>query len=84
MNAARLQARFGKVVRENRKRVGLSQAALAERADLHPTYVTSVEAGRRNVSLRNIARIASALELSMADLLGQVEALSAERGDDAE
>src|SRR5207237_1218665 len=41
--------------------LGISQEELAERADLHRTYVSDVEAGKRNPSLASIQRLASAL-----------------------
>ncbi len=46
----------------------LSQESLAERADLHRTYVADIERGARNVSLKNIEKLAKALGLSVADL----------------
>lgn len=42
---------FGRRVRARRQQLGLSQEALAERADLHWTYVGQVERGRRNLTL---------------------------------
>ncbi len=47
---------------------GLTQEALAERAGLHRTYVGAIERGERNVSLRNILRLATALDVAPADL----------------
>jgi transcriptional regulator with XRE-family HTH domain len=52
-----------------RERVGVSQEKLAEMAGLHRTYVSSIERGKRNISLLNIERLASALEVPMAELL---------------
>ncbi len=40
--------------------MGITQEELAERADLHPTYVESAERGERNISLENIVSIAKA------------------------
>jgi transcriptional regulator with XRE-family HTH domain len=56
-------------MREARKRLGLSQEALAEGAGLHRTYVGGIERGERNVSIDNIERIARALDLDVVDLL---------------
>jgi transcriptional regulator with XRE-family HTH domain len=60
---------FGSRVRAHRLKRKLSQEQLAERAGLHFTYVSSVERGERNVSLRNILRIAHALELDAGVLV---------------
>jgi CheY-like chemotaxis protein/DNA-binding XRE family transcriptional regulator len=49
--------------------MGISQEELAWRAGLHRTYIADVERGSRNISLRNIANLASALEMSIAGLL---------------
>ena len=59
---------FGSSVRTWRKRLGISQEQLAERAELHRTYVSDVERGARNLSLESITRMARALEISVADL----------------
>jgi len=60
---------FGKIVREKRLLLGLSQEKLAEKADLHTNYVGSVERGERNIALENIYALAEALECSPRDLL---------------
>ena len=63
------RAAFGKRVREIRLAVGLSQKALAHRAGLDRSYVGQVERGERNISLDNIYRLATALELPAGSLL---------------
>ncbi len=65
----RLRLFFAARIREERKRQGLSQEALAEKTGLHRTYIGSVERGERNVSIDNIERIAKALDVKAADLL---------------
>lgn len=60
---------FGTRVRELRREQGLSQEDLADRADLHRTYVGSIERGERNVALLNIHRLARALGVTARDLL---------------
>lgn len=60
---------FGTRVRELRRGLGLSQEDLADRANLHRTYVGSIERGERNVALLNIHRLARALGVTARDLL---------------
>ena len=62
---------FGTSVKAWRKRLGISQEELAERADLHRTYVSDVERGARNLSLESITRMARALRIPVADLFAQ-------------
>lgn len=64
---------FGASVRSRRHQLGLSQEALAERADLHRTYVCDVERGVRNLSLQSIEKLAGALETSVAALFPEAE-----------
>jgi CheY-like chemotaxis protein len=49
--------------------LGISQEKLAERANLHRTYISDVERGARNVSLASIEKLARALEVSIPTLL---------------
>lgn len=60
---------FGERVRQIRQSRSLSQEALADLAGLDRTYISSVERGKRNISLRNIEAIADALGIGLADLL---------------
>ena len=61
----------------NMKRIrlqkALTQEKIAEFAELHPNYISSVERGERNISIRNIDRIASALGVRMVDLVAGEE-----------
>ena len=59
---------FGAKVRKYRLKKNLSQEKLAEFADLHRTYIGQVECGKRNVALKNIAKLAKALNVSVKDL----------------
>lgn len=75
MEFSQLREAFGHIVRASREGMGLSQQQLANRADLHRTYVGSVERGERNVSLENIAALAEALDTSPSEILRQAEEL---------
>jgi len=63
-----IKSTFGKRVRKLRNRLGISQEALAHDAGLDRTYVSSVERGRRNLSLESIERLAKALRVEVRDL----------------
>ena len=68
-----LLRKFGQRVRARRRNLGLSQEALAEAADLHSTYIGSIERGERNVALLNLLRLAKALKVSPGELLSRFE-----------
>lgn len=57
----------GKRVRALRNIKGISQEELAFKAGLDRTYITSVECGRRNISIVNIEKLALALEVSLME-----------------
>lgn len=61
--------KFGEKVREERKKKGLSQEQLAEKAGVHRTYVGMIERGEKNITLENIEKISNALRVSIPDLL---------------
>ncbi len=61
---ADIQKKFGDKIRDLRKQKGLSQEELAFRSGLHRTYISDIERGSRNVSLKNIEKIAKALGVS--------------------
>lgn len=60
---------FAANVKRFRLSAGLSQEALAEKAGLHRTYVSSVERAERNISLQNIFTLAEALGVDARELL---------------
>lgn len=63
----------GQEVRRARKAAGLTQAEVADRLATSPTYVTNVEAGRLNLTLGQLTRIASALGAALDVKLPLVE-----------
>jgi transcriptional regulator with XRE-family HTH domain len=67
--SADVAVRFGQRLRELRNAKGLSQEAFAAACGLDRTYISGIERGRRNVSLRNIEVVADALGVSLAELM---------------
>lgn len=65
---AQIQQQFGARVRAIRKQKKLSQEALALACSLDRTYIGGVERGERNISLINIYKISSALEINISEL----------------
>jgi len=63
-----IQIAFGEAVKKARDRKGWTQEKLAERAELHPTYLSDVERGTRNISLENIVALAHALGMRVYEL----------------
>lgn len=61
-------SRFGLRLRQLRLETGLSQEAFAAKCGLDRTYISGIERGNRNVSLRNIGKIADFLGISVSDL----------------
>ena len=68
-----IAVRFGRAVRKLRLEQKISQEELAERCDLHRTYISDIELGKRNVSLENIERIAAALGRPLPDFFKEME-----------
>ena len=66
---ADIRVSFGNQLSMVRTKKGISQEELGARAELHRTYVSSVERGERNVSLVNIERLAIALGVSIHDII---------------
>jgi len=67
------QRNLGDVIRAERLALGLSQEELAERCQLHRTYIGSVERGERNISIQNVVRIANALNSRVWTLIRAAE-----------
>lgn len=59
---------LGKRIRELRQQTGLSQEKFALKIGMDRTYFASVEAGKRNISIVNIKKIADGLEVTLSEL----------------
>lgn len=60
---------LGEAIRLYRKQAKLSQEMLAEKADLHPVYISAVERGAKTISMDALMRIAHALKVKVRDLV---------------
>lgn len=67
-----IQKAFGLKVQKLRKEAGMSQEKFALSIDMDRTYLASVEAGKRNISLCNIEKIAKGLNISVSELLSGI------------
>lgn len=76
--ARSLKIALGQRIRGLRKRLGVSQEELADRAGVHWTYLARTERGAQNPTLENLHAIAQALGVSLADLF-QFEGLRSRR-----
>lgn len=59
--------KFGNRVREERIKLHLSQEKLAEKADVHRTYIGMIERAEKNITLENIKKVVDALGLKFSD-----------------
>lgn len=69
----KIQIAFGAYLKKLRQEKGYSQEKFALYIGMDRTYYASVEAGRRNISLVNIRKIADGFEVSLAELFGGME-----------
>ncbi len=63
-----IKEKFGKRVQLLRKDKGVSQEKFALLINMDRTYLASVEAGRRNISIENISKIANGFNISLEEL----------------
>ena len=68
-----IQQALGLKIQQLRKANGISQEKFALSIDMDRTYLASVEAGKRNISIVNIKKIANGLNVSLRDLFDSIE-----------
>lgn len=64
-----ISAKFGNKVREIRLKKKMSQGDLAKILGVHPTCISGIERGVRNMALKNIERLAGALGVKIEELI---------------
>ncbi|HLQ83110.1 MAG TPA: helix-turn-helix transcriptional regulator [Pseudogracilibacillus sp.] len=68
-----LNRAFGVVLREERKKVAISQEELAHQSDLDRTYISLLERGKRNSTLKVLFSLCDALNISPSDFVKEME-----------
>jgi transcriptional regulator with XRE-family HTH domain len=63
---------LGENIRTHRRNLKWSQEKLAEKSDLHHNYIGDIERGEENVSVDALMRIATALKVTLTDLVSGV------------
>jgi transcriptional regulator with XRE-family HTH domain len=71
--ASDMSKAFGKVIRRRRERLGLSQEALAEKAGIHRTYISSIELGKVRLGLDIAKKVADGLGAPLSELIAEAE-----------
>ncbi len=61
--------KVGQNIRAERKRIGITQEALAERCDMHPVEIGRAERGTRDLRVSTVAKLAGGLEIPASELL---------------
>jgi len=64
---------IGHRIKQLREKIGMSQKDLAFESDLDRSYIASVENGQRNISIVNITKIATALNVSLKEFFNDDE-----------
>lgn len=68
-----VQKDFGSALRKIRTKKNISQEQFALQIGMDRTYYSSVESGKRNISLDNIKKIADGFEVALSELFAMVE-----------
>ncbi len=62
-----IREKVGKRIKDIRHKLGITQEELADKAEIHRTYIASLEVGKRNISIVTLEKIVIALEVSMSE-----------------
>ena len=70
---AMIEHYIGEKIREKRKELQLTQEQFALKCELDRTYIANVEAGKRNISARNLDKVIYALETTFSEFFSDYE-----------
>lgn len=68
-----IQRRLGAAIRKAREAAGYSQDMFADAIDMHRAYYSAIERGERNVTLATMARVATGLKRTIAELASEAK-----------
>ena len=68
-----LRIRIGERIRENRIGRSMTQEELAERANVHPTYISQIERGVKSVTIDTLEKILSGLGVTLGELMKEID-----------
>ena len=63
-----IKEELGTRIKELRNQIGLSQEKFVLKIGMDRTYLASVEAGKRNIAIENIKKIADGFDISLEEL----------------
>lgn len=72
INNSNILKNFGQRIKLLRNKAALSQEELANISGLHRTYIGMIERGEKNITLKNIEKIAISLKVDISELLKDV------------
>ena len=72
VSSSQAHKRIGQNIRKFRKRCGMTQEVLAEKANLHPVYISQVERADRAITVDALLRITKALGIRLRDAVGDL------------
>jgi transcriptional regulator with XRE-family HTH domain len=78
-----LLASLCRAIQERRESLAISQEELAGRCGLHRTYISAIERGSRNITLKSLGRLCGALEIATSELVKAAEMKAEEVGKQA-
>jgi CheY-like chemotaxis protein/predicted XRE-type DNA-binding protein len=77
MEKIAIEKRLGMSVKNWRNRLEIPQDELARRSGFHRSYISDIERGSRNASLKSVEKLAEALGISVLTLFADMESKSA-------
>jgi transcriptional regulator with XRE-family HTH domain len=73
MEKTNAQKIIGERIKLHRNILGITQEELADRVNLHRTYISSVERGERNISTKNLLSICFEVEINLQKIFDDIK-----------